>query len=94
MRTFILTSVILILITIKSSLCLNETCISNFDCLDSACCKNKICVNSDTCRKDITNSYIAIGCVGILFLLGTFIYFFVMMKETRENVRKIREKQS
>ena len=71
-----------------------SSCLSNLNCNETACCKNNLCVSTNECIKDTQNIYIAIGCVGFVFLVGTFIYFIISIRITRENVRKIKEKLS
>jgi hypothetical protein len=68
-----------------------ETCQTKFNCPNSACCKNNICVDADMCLKDRDKVYIAVGVIGAGFLIGTFIYFIISIRNTRANVRKIKE---
>jgi len=68
---------ILILIPIISNVLnlnkrLNETCISNLEC-NSACCRLN-CVDQSKCKTDIRIIYIAVGIVGIVFLIIIGIY--------------------
>ena len=69
-----------------------EKCVSNLECLNSACCKGNVCVSNEECKNDVVNVYIAVGVVGIAFILASVGYFFVSIKASRENVRKIKEK--
>ncbi len=72
-------------------LALNENCVSSLECIDSACCRNNKCVQNDVCKSEMNNVYIAIGCVGIFFLIVNIIYFIRSIRITRENVRKMKE---
>ncbi len=76
---------------ISSCLTLSEKCVSNFQCMDSACCSDGLCVASDTCKKIQHNVYLAVGLVGLFFLIATLIYFLYSMMSTRARVRKIKE---
>ena len=64
-------------------------CFTNLECLDSGCCKNNKCVESDECRADISNMYIAIGVVGLFFVIISIVYFLLSVKVIRKNVREI-----
>ena len=87
----------LIIITIISKVLnlaknLSDTCISNLEC-QSACCRVS-CVEQEVCKTDIRNIYIAVGIVGIVFLIIIGIYFVWSIKETRENVKKLRDNEN
>ena len=71
-------------------LALNENCASSLLC-DSACCRDSKCVSNDVCKSEMNNIYIAVGCVGIFFLIVNIIYFMCSIRETRENVKKIKD---
>ena len=68
-----------------------ETCLTKFNCPNSACCKDNLCVDAEMCLKDRDKVYIAVGVIGAGFLIGTFIYFIISIRNTRANVRKIKE---
>lgn len=70
---------------------INSECQTKFNCPNSACCKNNVCVDSSLCLKDRDKVYIAVGVVGAGFIIGTFIYFIISIRNTRANVRKIKE---
>ncbi len=70
----------------------HEKCVSNLECLNSACCRGNVCVSNEECRNDMVNVYIAVGVVGIAFILATVGYLYISIKASRENVRKIKEK--
>ena len=67
----------------------DTNCISNLECYDSACCRNNVCVSNNICNDDKNKIYLYVGLVGIFFLLVTMIYFFMTIKASRENVKKI-----
>lgn len=71
---------------------LGDKCNSNLDCTSTVCCRDGKCVDFDVCKSSMINSYIAIGVVGAGLILITMIYFIVAVKQTRKNVRAIREK--
>jgi hypothetical protein len=72
--------------------CLNDTkCISNLECYDSACCRNNECVSNDTCKEYLNKIYVSVGIVGIFFMFATMFYFFISIKASRENVKKIKD---
>jgi hypothetical protein len=72
----------------------NNTCVSNLECTTTACCKEGICVEHDECRKDIRNVYIAVGMVGLGFIIIISIYFVWSIRETRKNVRMLRDSEN
>jgi hypothetical protein len=69
---------------------LNDWCATNLDCSSTTCCKNKKCVDNDACKQDMIKVYIAVGLVGVFFLILSLIYFFISIKEIRENVKRIK----
>ncbi len=52
---------------------LSELWATNLDCSATTFCKKK-CVDNDACKHDIIKVYIAIGLVGIFFLLVSITY--------------------
>lgn len=69
---------------------LNETCSSNLDCYKTACCKKNVCVANDPCWQDMVNIYIAVGLVGMTFIVMSIIYFISSIKSIREGVKKLK----
>jgi hypothetical protein len=89
MKTFFL-----IFLTILKIFSAADTCISNLECTATACCKNGICVDHEDCRRDIRNVYLAVGMVGLGFIIIISIYFIWSIRETRKNVRKLRDSEN
>jgi Na+/melibiose symporter-like transporter len=68
-----------------------KSCKSNLECEDSACCREDKCQELKWCQDEANKVYLAVGCVGIMFLIITIIYFIFSIRKIRENVRKIKE---
>lgn len=67
-------------------------CISSLECKSTGCCKKGECVDTSTCKSSVRTVYIAVSLVGFVFIVITIIYYITSIKETRENVRIIRQK--
>ena len=57
-----------------------------------ACCRD-VCVDQEICKTAIRNVYIAVGIVGIIFLVIIGIFFIWSIRETRQNVKKLRDNE-
>lgn len=71
-----------------------DACISNLECTTTACCKEGQCVEHESCKRDIRNVYLAVGLVGLGFIIVISIYFVWSIRETRKNVRKLRDTEN
>jgi hypothetical protein len=85
---------LLICLTLLKILLAADTCKSNLECTTTACCKEGQCINNEECKKDIRNVYIAVGMVGLGFIIIISIYFIWSIRETRKNVRKLRDSEN
>lgn len=89
MKMFYFLSLLLIL-----KLSLTASCVSSLECQTTACCKEGECVDNAECRKDVRNVYLAVGLVGLGFIIIISIYFIWSIRETRKNVRKLRDSEN
>eukprot|EP00340_Litonotus_pictus_P003417 CAMPEP_0170529410 /NCGR_PEP_ID=MMETSP0209-20121228/21494_1 /TAXON_ID=665100 ORGANISM="Litonotus pictus, Strain P1" /NCGR_SAMPLE_ID=MMETSP0209 /ASSEMBLY_ACC=CAM_ASM_000301 /LENGTH=129 /DNA_ID=CAMNT_0010821339 /DNA_START=1 /DNA_END=390 /DNA_ORIENTATION=+ len=86
-----LTLTIAFIFTIASSV-LGQTCKSSLDCPNTVCCQNEECVDNDECQKNKTRVYVAVGCLGIFFIIASLIYMFWVINDSKKNVEQMREK--
>ncbi len=83
----------IVLQTLLSIIYTSNNCTSSLECA-TACCKDNQCVENDICKQDIRNVYIAVGLVGLGFIIVISIYFIWSIRETRKNVRKLRDSEN
>lgn len=66
-----------------------EECITNFECRSTVCCRDYKCVESSECKTDVTNTYIYVGIIAVVFLVLVIIFFVRAIRETRKSVNEI-----
>lgn len=85
-------SIFIILILFSSIYCQGgQKCESSLECNDSICCQNGFCVDNEKCQANKLKVYVAVGILGLIFIILSFIYLYFVISESKKNVDKMRE---